>query len=86
MKFNIYLPDDDVHNQRHNGFPSLYFLSGLDDDENEGAKHSGFARHASKHKIAMIFPDTSPRDCEGIEAITQRWIGYGAGHYCNAET
>jgi S-formylglutathione hydrolase len=34
----------------------------------------------------MVFPDTSPRNCEiaELEGNTDWTIGYGAGHYCNA--
>ena len=50
------------------------------------AQKSGFAKHCKKNNVAMVFPDTSPRDCDIKELEgNQDWtIGYGAGHYCNA--
>lgn len=33
---------------------------------------SGFARYAKKHRIAVVFPDTSPRNT-GIAGIAEDW-------------
>lgn len=45
---------------------------------------SGFGQFAQKHKIACVFPDTSPRDT-GIEGIKEDWqFGDSAGFYVNA--
>ena len=45
---------------------------------------SGFGAHAAKHQIAMVFPDTSPRDVDIPEATTDKVLGYGAGFYLDA--
>jgi S-formylglutathione hydrolase len=45
---------------------------------------SHFGPYAAKHRIAMIFPDTSPRGVD-IEGIKDNWFfGEGAGYYVNA--
>lgn len=53
---------------------------------------SGFGPHAKKHGLAIVFPDTSPRNLEGYENFeglhpptNPTWsVGYGAGQYCDA--
>ena len=63
MKFNIYLPEDNIKKQRFmQPFPVLYFLSGLTCDITNGPVKSNFGPYAAKHKICVVFPDTSPRD------------------------
>jgi S-formylglutathione hydrolase len=88
MTFNIFLPQDDVHMQRDEPFATMYFLGGLTCDHNTAAWKSGFAPHAAKHNVAIVFPDTSPRNLEGYQAVGEegeQWkCGYGAGFYCNA--
>jgi S-formylglutathione hydrolase len=42
---------------------------------------------AAEYRIAMVFPDTSPRGeaVENIEGITNNWdFGIGAGFYVDA--
>jgi S-formylglutathione hydrolase len=48
---------------------------------------SGFGKYAAKHKIAIVFPDTSPRG-EDIDKISDpdNSIGAGAGFYLDATT
>lgn len=78
------MPEDDVPKQRGAAFPILYHLSGLTCDHTNAPDKSGYARAASQHRIAMVFPDTSPRDVE-VPKIESNWrVGFGAGHYCNA--
>ena len=83
MKFGIFLPEDDIKAQRtHAPYPVLYFLSGLGCTHENIPMKVNYAEHAKRHNIAMVFPDTSPRDCGAEEGD---WTcGYGAGHYCNA--
>jgi S-formylglutathione hydrolase len=82
MKFAIFLPDDDVKAQRGQSYPVLYFLSGLTCTHENIPSKVAYAEHAKRHNIAIVFPDTSPRNCGAEEGD---WtVGYGAGHYCNA--
>lgn len=88
MTFNIFLPEDCVTKQRCEPFPALYHLAGLTSTCDNAPQKSGFAPHAAKHRIAVVFPDTSPRDIDGlvIDHGKDTWkVGYGAGHYLNAK-
>jgi S-formylglutathione hydrolase len=86
MTFNIYMPDDEIKNQRGKPYPVIYYLSGLTCNQDNAVQKSGFARFAKKHNVAMVFPDTSPRnlDVKEVNDNDDWMIGYGAGHYCNA--
>jgi S-formylglutathione hydrolase len=68
MKFKIFLPDDSIKLQRGNPYPVLYFLAGLTCTIDNAPTKSNFGMFAAKHKICMVFPDTSPRGVE-IEGI-----------------
>jgi len=63
-------------------------LGGLTSNHDSCAWKSGFAEHATKHKIVLVFPDTSPRDIPNYKPVGEpheQWVvGYGAGMYCNA--
>ena len=85
MTFQIFMPVDDVPDMRCDAFPVIYHLSGLTCDHTNAVDKSGFARAASKNKVAMVFPDTSPRNVEIPTVEPANWrVGFGAGHYCNA--
>jgi len=87
MTFNIFLPDDEIANQRGlKAYPVLYYLSGLTCTPDNVVEKSGYAAYAQKHGIAMVFPDTSPRGLDFPEVNDNSdWkIGYGAGNYCDA--
>ncbi|CAM6002299.1 unnamed protein product [Sphagnum balticum] len=62
MTFNIYLPEAEVNQQRGQPYPVLYFLSGLEGTHENAAQKTGFGVYAKQHNIAVIFPDTSPRN------------------------
>jgi len=84
MKFNIYLPDEPIKEQRGDPYPTLYCLAGLTADHENFAIKSHFGIFAQQHKIACVFPDTSARNT-GIEGIKDDWaFGEGAGYYVNA--
>jgi S-formylglutathione hydrolase len=86
MTFNIYLPDDSIKEQRCEPYPVLYFLSGLTANHENFAIKSHFGIFAQQHKIACVFPDTSPRET-GIDGIKDDWtFGESAGYYVNATT
>lgn len=58
MTFSIYLPDTA---RGQNLPPVLYYLSGLTcTDENVRTK-GNYLDAASEYRIALVFPDTSPR-------------------------
>lgn len=86
MTFAVFLPPQALREGKK--VPVLFWLSGLTCTwENFGAK-SGFARHAAKHGIAVVMPDTSPRG-EGVPSAEEgeavSWdFGLGAGFYVNA--
>lgn len=84
MNFQIYLPDETIKEQRCEPYPVLYLLGGLTATHENFAIKSHFGIFASQHKIACVFPDTSPRDT-GIEGIKDDWtFGDSAGYYLNA--
>lgn len=87
MTFSIFLPENEVNKQRNEPYPTLYYLAGLTSTHENAPQKSGFAPHAKKHGIAVVFPDTSPRNIEGYTPvdIKDSWlVGYGAGFYCDA--
>ena len=64
--------------------PVLYALAGLTCDETTFATKSGVLRFAARHRLAMVFPDTSPRGA-GIPGEDADWdFGTGAGFYLDA--
>ncbi|KFM79399.1 S-formylglutathione hydrolase, partial [Stegodyphus mimosarum] len=80
MIFSVYIPPQ-AANKR---CPVLYWLSGLTCTEKNFIEKSGFQRHAAKHGIIVVGPDTSPRGC-GIEGEEDSWdFGTGAGFYVDA--
>ena len=91
MTFSLFVPEDDVHKQRCEAYPVIYYLSGMTSNHENATFKSGFGPYAKKHNLAVVFPDTSPRDVEGYtnfaglnEADPSWSIGYGAGQYCDA--
>ncbi|KAG0357535.1 hypothetical protein BGZ54_000307 [Gamsiella multidivaricata] len=82
MAFNVFLPREAVeHNTK---VPVLYCLGGLTATEDNFAQKSGFGAKASQYGLALIFPDTSPRDVGFAEAGANSDIGYSAGFFLNA--
>ena len=60
MAFNLYLPPQATTNQLHK-VPLLIWLSGLTCTGDNGAEKGFFQHGASRHGIAVLYPDTSPR-------------------------
>eukprot|EP01083_Nonionella_stella_P275178 934489_1 len=80
-KFCVYIPPEASETNR---VPILYFLSGLTCSEDNFITKSGAPQYASKHDIALICPDTSPRGID-IKGDSDHWdFGKGAGFYINA--
>lgn len=57
MKFNVFLPQESQNTK----VPAIVFLSGLTCTEDNFIQKSGAMAEASKHGLALIAPDTSPR-------------------------
>jgi hypothetical protein len=84
MTFSIFLPDEEIKGQRGKPYPALYFLGGLGCNHENIPTKSNFGEHAKGHRIACIFPDTSPRKT-GIPDIDKDWeFGDSAGYYVDA--
>jgi len=84
MNFNVYIPDVDVDGQRGKPYPVLYCLGGLSSTQENFAVKSGFGPYARKHRVAVVFPDTSPRNTN-IQGVAEDWeLGDSASFYVNA--
>ncbi len=80
MRFAIFLPPQ----AETQPVPALYWLSGLSCTEENFMAKAGAQRLAATLGIALIAPDTSPRNT-GIEGEDDDWdLGSGAGFYVNA--
>ncbi len=80
MRFGVFLPPL-ARGQRA---PVLYCLAGLTCTEETFAIKAGAQRIAAELGLALVTPDTSPRDT-GIEGATGDWeFGEGAGFYLDA--
>lgn len=84
MNFMLYLPDGNIDQQRGPAYPVLYCLGGLGSNHENFCIKSGFGPYAQKNRIAVVFPDTSPRNT-GIEGVSGDWeLGDSAGFYVDA--
>jgi S-formylglutathione hydrolase len=64
--------------------PLLIYLSGLTCTEKNFIEKAGFQRFASKHRVIVVNPDTSPRGLN-IEGDKDSYdFGEGAGFYLDA--
>jgi S-formylglutathione hydrolase len=82
MKFGVFMPPL-VDGAKA---PVLYYLAGLTCSEETFAIKAGAQRVAAELGIALVTPDTSPRDT-GIDGATGDWeFGEGAGFYLVATT
>ena len=79
MTFSIYLPTNIDDKQ----IPLVWWLSGLTCTDDTFTQKGGFQRLASKHEVAVIMPDTSPRG-ENTHNVEAWDLGQGAGFYLNA--
>jgi len=78
MRFSVFLPAG------AGPFPVLLWLSGLTCTEENFMVKAGAQRRASELGIALLVPDTSPRDT-GIPGENDDWdLGSGAGFYVDA--
>ncbi|MDO9132507.1 S-formylglutathione hydrolase [Hydrogenophaga sp.] len=80
MKFGVYLPPQAAQGP----VPVLFFLAGLTCNEETFAIKAGAQRVAAELGLAIVTPDTSPRNT-GIEGADASWdFGHGAGFYLDA--
>ena len=80
MNFAVYLPPQAVSQP----VPVLYYLSGLTCTEENFITKAGAQRDAAELGIALVAPDTSPRNT-GIPGEDEDWdLGSGAGFYVDA--
>lgn len=81
MALNLYLPPQASKTHK---VPALFYLSGLT-CTGDNCSEKGFFQHAaSKHGIAVVYPDTSPRGLK-IEGEDDAYdFGSGAGFYVDA--
>ncbi len=82
MRFAVYMPP-----QAANGpVPVVFYLAGLTCTEETATIKAGAQAHAARLGLALIMPDTSPRDA-GIFGEDDGWdFGTGAGFYIDATT
>jgi S-formylglutathione hydrolase len=81
MTFSLYLPPQAAQAK----VPLLVWLSGLTCSDENFVIKAGAQQHASRHGIAILAPDTSPRG-EAVPGDPDgAWdFGLGAGFYVNA--
>lgn len=78
IRFGVFRPDRQGH------VPALIFLAGLTCTEETFAIKAGAQRVAAELGLAIVTPDTSPRDT-GIVGVTGDWdFGEGAGFWLDA--
>ncbi len=60
MALNLYLPPQAVHQSQR--VPVLFYLSGLTCTGDNCAEKGFFQHGASRRGVAVVYPDTSPRE------------------------
>ncbi|KAL0639120.1 hypothetical protein Q9L58_001804 [Maublancomyces gigas] len=83
MALNLFLPPTAI-SPSPSKVPVLFYLSGLTCTGDNCAEKGFFQAYASKHGIAVVYPDTSPRGAK-VEGEDESWdFGSGAGFYVDA--
>ncbi|WP_421657726.1 S-formylglutathione hydrolase [Leptothermofonsia sp. ETS-13] len=80
MKFAVYLPPQ----AKSRLVPVLYFLSGLTCTEENFMTKAGAQQFAARYGVALVVPDTSPRNTATSGEDEDRDLGTGAGFYVDA--
>ena len=81
MRFALYLPPQALAGQT---VPLLTFLAGLTCTEETFTMKAGAQRLAAQLGLALLMPDTSPRNT-GVDSEDHHWdFGVGAGFYLDA--
>lgn len=81
MQFAVYLPPQATDNSP---VPVLYWLSGLTCTHENFINKSGALKKASELGLALVSPDTSPRNTDTPGEDDEWDFGTGAGFYVNA--
>jgi S-formylglutathione hydrolase len=82
MRFSVFLPRAACTGTEP--VPALLYLAGLTCTEETFPAKAGAQRLAAEHGLALVAPDTSPRDA-GVPGETESWdLGAGAGFYLDA--
>ena len=80
MRFSVYLPPQAAQGPA----PALLYLAGLTCNEETFMVKAGAQRLAAERGLALIAPDTSPRDAK-VPGESDNWdFGVGAGFYLDA--
>lgn len=80
MRFSVFTPG----HSSSEGWPVLWYLSGLTCTEENFTVKAGAQRYAAEHGLMVIAPDTSPRGAN-IEGEDDSYdFGSGAGFYVDA--
>ncbi len=81
MRFGVYLPSQALAGA---SVPVLTYLAGLTCTEETFAMKGGAQRVAAELGLALLMPDTSPRNT-GVDSEDHHWdFGVGAGFYLDA--
>ena len=81
MNFSIFFPDEKINSN----VPGLIYLAGLTCTDETFITKAGALKYTSEQGMALICPDTSPRDA-GVDGEDKDWdFGTGAGFYLDAE-
>ena len=81
MRFALFLPPQALAGQ---AVPLLTFLTGLTCTEETFTMKAGAQRVAAQLGLALLMPDTSPRNT-GVDSADHHWdFGVGAGFYLDA--
>jgi len=81
MRFALFLPPGAAP---ANKAPAVYFLSGLTCTEENFTVKAGAQRFAAELGLALVVPDTSPRNTGIAGEDEADFLGSGAGFYVNA--
>ena len=81
MRFALFLPPGLADGGKA---PALYFLSGLTCTEENFTVKAGAQRFAAEFGLALVVPDTSPRNTGIAGEDDGDFLGSGAGFYVNA--
>jgi S-formylglutathione hydrolase len=81
MQFGVFLPSQALAGQR---VPVLVYLAGLTCSEETFAIKAGAQQHAARLGLALVTPDTSPRDTDLLEADADWDFGEAASFYLDA--
>lgn len=84
MTFAIFLPPHPEQASQAHKVPALYWLSGLTCNDENFSQKAGAFELAAALGMAIIMPDTSPREANILGEGDAYDLGTGAGFYLNA--